>query len=205
MSTETHDETKTPTKPTGRKYASVADLLRGEGASKEVQERVAELEKETRVTRQLACMRTAAGFTQAQLAERLGCSQSCISKWESESDEDLTIKVLSDYCKATGQRIGLMVGKPMGHVEAVKAYAWGLRDRLKALATIARGDGEMEQGLQAFFGEAFFNLLDIFEKCQREMPNSPDFEIRLEIQRPPAPNRISHSCSESSSGELVRA
>lgn len=181
----TENDIKTSTKPTGRKYASVAALLQGEGASKEVQARVAELEKETRITRQLACMRSAAGITQAQMADRIGCTQSCISKWESESDEDLTIKVISDYCRITNQRVGILVGKPMGHVEAVKAYAWGLRDRLKALAAIARGDDQMEKGIQAFFGEAFFNLLDIFENCQRDLPNGGDFEIRLEIQKPP--------------------
>lgn len=184
MSTNEHDR-KPPTKPTGRKYASVSALLQGEGASKEVQERVAELEKDTRLTRQLACMRASAGITQAQMAEQIGCSQGCISKWESESDEELTIKVISDYCRVTGQRVGLVVGKPMGHVEAVKAYAWGLRDRLKALAAMARGDDQMEKGIQAFFGEAFFNLLDIFENCQRDLPNGGEIEIRLEIQKQP--------------------
>jgi len=178
----TEREPKAPTKPTGRRYSSVADMLRDQGASKETIGRLAELEKETRVTRQLACLRTAAGLTQDEMANRIGCSQGCISKWESGADEDLTLKVIKDYCQVTEQRVGLIMGKPVGHVEAVKMHAWGLRRHLKALAGLAHGDDDLEQAIQAFFGEAFFNLLDIFEKCQREMPNSGDFEIRLEIQ-----------------------
>ena len=185
----TPNETKVPSKPTGKRYASVAELMRGEDFSKEVVDRVAELEGETRITRQLACMRAAVGLTQTEMAERLGVTQPCISKWESGEDEELTVRVLRMYCQTTGQRIGLIMGKPMTHVEAVRAYALGLRDRLKTLAAMAHGDDEMERSIQAFFGEAFFNLLDIFESCQREMPNCEDFEIRLDVQTAP-PKRI---------------
>ena len=180
MPTET--ETKAPARPTGRKYTSVAELMRGENVSREVQDRVAELESETRISRYLAGMRAASGLTQAELAEKLNCTQSCISKWESGEDEELTIKVIWDYCRATDQRLGIFIGKPLGHVEAIKAYAFGLRDRLKALAAIANSDSDLEQSIQAFFGEAFFNLLTIFENCQREMPNRGDFELRIETQ-----------------------
>lgn len=182
MKTTEHD-IKTNTKATGRRYASVAQMLRGEGVSKEVRDRVEELGKETRITRKLACMRTMAGLTQAQMAEQIGCSQSCISKWESESDAELTIGVISEYCRVTGQRIGLLVGRPMGHVEAIKAYAFGLRDRLEALAEMANGDQEIEQGIQKFFGEAFFNILGIFENCFKELPSGGDVEVRVEIHR----------------------
>src|SRR5262245_19891998 len=99
----TDKPTKHPAKPTDRKYSSVEDLLRGEGISRETQEQVAQLEKETRVTRQLASMRTAAGITQEQMAARLECTQGCISKWESGSDEDLTLKIIKEYCRATDQ------------------------------------------------------------------------------------------------------
>lgn len=183
------NEPKSPTKPTGKRYASVAELMRGEEVSKEVIDRVSELENETRITKQLACMRTAAGYTQSEMANLLNVTQGCISKWESGQDEELTVRVLRMYCQSTGQRIGLMMGKPMTHVEGVKACAMGLRERLKSLAAMAHGDGEMERSIQAFFGEAFFNLLDIFESCQRDMPNCEDFEIRLDIQAA-SPKRV---------------
>lgn len=176
---------KTSTEPTARRYSSVADLLKGEGASRELQESVSDLSKATQLTRQLACMRTKAGLTQAQMAERLNCTQSCISKIEAGQDDELTIRVLREYAQATDLRIGLNMGKPLTHVEAVKAHALALRERLNALAAIARTNGEMQTNIQAFFGEAFFNLLDVFESCQRQMPGAGDFEIQLEIHAEP--------------------
>lgn len=196
----TEREPKAPTKATGRRYTSVAEMLREQGANKETLGRLAELEKETRVTRQLACLRTSAGLTQEEMAGRIGCTQGCISKWESGQDEELTLKVIKDYCQITEQRVGLIMGKPVTHVEAVKMHAWGLRRHLTALAAIAHGDGDLEQAIQAFFGEAFFNLLDIFEKCQREMPGSSEFEIRLEVQgshsRQSVAQMTENKCSE---------
>jgi hypothetical protein len=35
-----------------------------------------------------------------------------------------------------------------------------------------------------FFGEAFFNILTILEKCQREMPNGREFEIQVQSSEP---------------------
>lgn len=183
MNTDTN--TKTPTEPTDRRYSSVADMLKGEGASREQQESVSDLSKATQLTRQLASMRTKAGLTQAQMAERLDCTQSCISKIEAGQDDELTVRVLREYAQATGLRFGLNMGKPLTHVEAVKAHALALRERLNALAAIARTNGEMQTNIQAFFGEAFFNLLDVFESCQRQMPGAGDFEIQLEIHTEP--------------------
>ena len=55
-------------KVTGRKYGSVADLMRGEGVSQEVQGKVKELENETRVVDYLARLRQGAGLTQEDMA-----------------------------------------------------------------------------------------------------------------------------------------
>jgi transcriptional regulator with XRE-family HTH domain len=181
-SSKMNNQSVTPTK---ERFASVSDMLREQGVSEEVRNRVSSMREQTKVSRQLAELRTRAGLTQTELAERIGCTQSCVSKWESDADENLTLKIIMDYCAATDQRVSLFLGKPMSHVEAVKAYAWGLRDRLKALAALAKdGDDEFEKGIQAFFGEAFFNLLDIFEKCQQELPSGADAEIQIEVQPP---------------------
>jgi transcriptional regulator with XRE-family HTH domain len=130
-----------------------------------------------------------AGLTQDEMAGKLGVSQGCVSKWESGLDEELTLKVIADYARITDERIGICLGKPMTHVEAVKANAFALRDRLRALASLAKDDSQLEQSIQAFFGEAFFNLLGIFENCQKEMPGREDFEIRVLVDPPPIQRR----------------
>ena len=189
MSTET--EKKTAAKPTGRRYASVAELMRVEGVSPEVQSKYAEIERETRLVHQLAHLRHLAGLTQEEMANRLGITQSAISKLESGRDEELTVSQIREYARASGERIGLFFGKPYTHVEAVKVCANQMRKHLSALASIAHKGDELEREIQAFFGEAFFNILNILAGCSSEMPNGGKIEVRLELlgDRPNVSNR----------------
>lgn len=171
-------------KATGRKYGSVADLMRGEGVSQEVQDKVTELENETRVVLQLAKLRQAAGITQEGMAKFLGVTQSAISKLESGTDAEVTLGEIKGYARATEQRIGVMFGKPLTHVEAVKMNALAIQHHLGRLAQIANRHDELETEIQAFFGQAFFNILTILTECGDKLPgNGKDFEVRIEIVR----------------------
>jgi hypothetical protein len=55
------------------------------------------------------------------MAEARRCSQIAISKIESGRDEDLTIREIAAYAHASGERISVVFGKPLNHVEAVEA------------------------------------------------------------------------------------
>jgi transcriptional regulator with XRE-family HTH domain len=178
----TENKTVEEIKTTGRQYESIQALMRGEGISKEIQQAVKELERETHLTKQLACMRAAAGLTQEQLAEKLQCSQSCISKWEAGRDEDLEIRTIRAYSDATNQRIGLLIGKPLNHVEAINLHLSAMQRRLLALAALAREHDELESGINAFFAEACLNIFAILAKCQAQMPqSSTGTEVRIEM------------------------
>ena len=93
--------------PTGRRYKGVADLIKGEGVSPEVGKQIGALANETVIVRQLVQLRVRAGLTQAELAKRIGCTQSRISKMEASRDSDLTLANLHDYMKATESRINI--------------------------------------------------------------------------------------------------
>lgn len=172
-------EKPSPTKPTGRRYASVAAMLKGEGFPDDVKGKLAAIENETGVVHCLEKLRWASGHTQEDVAKVLGCTQSAISKLESGRDEDLTLGQIRAYAEVTQQRFGLVFGKPMNHVEAVKAHALAIRRHLTGLAHLARQDEDLEKAIQAFFGEAFFNILDILSRCQTEMPNGGNIEVRV--------------------------
>lgn len=164
---------------TGRRYDSVQELMAGESVSHEVRSAVAHLDKETRIVDNLVQMRKAAGLTQQQLAEKLGKTQGAISKMESSKDSEITLEEMRSYCQATNQKIMLCIGTPMNHVESVKWHAFGIKEHLSLLAHMAHADEDMKQAIQAFFGEAFFNILTILGKCQEEMPNSKEVEVRI--------------------------
>jgi len=134
----------------------------------------------------LAALRVKAGLTQTQMGEKMDRTQSAISKLESGRDEELTLADIRDYSKVLNERIVLGFGPPMNHVEAIKTYALAMRERMMALAKIAQQDGQLEKEVQAFFGEAFFNILTILATCQQQMPNKNEFEFKIELQSSPA-------------------
>ena len=168
----TEREKKTAATPTGRRYNSVEELLRGEGVAPEVLMKFAELDQETTIAQNLVQMRQAANLTQQQLAEILGKSQPAISKLESSADDDITIRELTEYSKVTSQSFSIGFGPPMSRMEQVRWHALEIRNHLSALAKDAHQSEEAELAVKAFFGEAFFNLLAILTKCHMELPNT---------------------------------
>jgi transcriptional regulator with XRE-family HTH domain len=193
----TEKETKHPAKPTGRRYSSVKDMMAAEGVAKEVQAKVQEMTAETHLVHQLSRVRQKAGLTQEAMAEFLGVTQSAVSKLETGLDAELTVAQIKQYAKATNERISLYFGKPLTHVEAVKMCAQAIRHHLTCLASIARGDEELEKSIQGFFGEAFFNLLDILTKCHQQLPGGSNIEVRMEIGSLATQKKARLSCPDS--------
>lgn len=166
--------------PSGRRYKSVAALMDAQNTPAEVREEVQKLAASTRVVDELCRMRARAGLTQAQIADRIGCTQSRISKLEGSVDRDLSLGEIFDYVKASGSQISIGIGKPLTHVQSVKAHAAGIRKHLRSLADLAKKHDELEPEIQAFFGEAFFNLLKILSECQGAMERASG-ETELEV------------------------
>jgi len=194
MTMNTSPSKNEPAKPTGRRYASVSELLLKESVHEEIRKGVASLNAETVIVRRLVALRAGAGMTQSNLAKKLGCTQSRISKIEASKDEDITLGVIRDYVQATESRIGIFCGKPVSHVEAVKNHALSIRRHLESLADIAQKHDELEPHIQGFFGEAFFNILSILSECQNQMPNGRgDFELRLTSELEVPHSASSHS------------
>jgi ribosome-binding protein aMBF1 (putative translation factor) len=90
----------------GRAYRSVDDMLRGHGYRR-VAEAVRQLSAKTRVVDQLILARVAAGLTQSQLAAKLRCSQSRISKIEDSQDADLSLGDIHAYARVVGLKLEL--------------------------------------------------------------------------------------------------
>lgn len=191
MSTE-NQHTKAPIS-TGRRFSSINDLLKHQDADPAVLEKVEAARKETRLVHRLSLMRQAAGMTQEAMAQAIGVTQSAISKIESGTDESLTIGQLSAYSKATNERLGIMFGKPLNHVESIKAHASAMRSHLERLAEMANKYDEFQKDIAAFFGEAFFNILNILSECHEQLPKRKDSDedshFKLCAETPP-PTRM---------------
>jgi transcriptional regulator with XRE-family HTH domain len=66
-----------------------------------------------RIVKDLMVLRAGRGLTQGDIASKMGCSQSRISKLESSSDFDLTLGDLVRYASAVGLRVGVVL-EPKG-------------------------------------------------------------------------------------------
>jgi ribosome-binding protein aMBF1 (putative translation factor) len=98
----------TPRRPAapGRTYRSVDEMLRGHGYRR-VADAVRQLSTKTRLIDQLIIARAAAGLTQAQMAAKLRCSQSRISKIEDSNDADLSLGDIQAYARIVGLKLRL--------------------------------------------------------------------------------------------------
>ena len=95
---------------TGRTYRDVDEMLRRTGYRR-VAAAVKSLSAKTRLVDQLILARVAAGLTQGQLAAKLRCSQSRISKMEDSEDAELSLGDLKEYASAVGLKLKVELGE----------------------------------------------------------------------------------------------
>ena len=72
----------------GKKYANVSDLVR-DTSEREFADEFDKYQADRTLVNCLKVLRTAHGVTQAELASRMGCVQSKVSKLESSTDAEL--------------------------------------------------------------------------------------------------------------------
>jgi transcriptional regulator with XRE-family HTH domain len=172
-----------PAKLTGRKYDSVEALMRGEGVSTSVQEKVEKFARETRLSLHLAKLRQKAGITQKEMADALKVTQSAISKLEAGTDEHITLHHVQEYSRITGSRINLFFGKPFSDEEALSMLIDSLKERLEKLAGAAHNQDSKDK-VKVFFGDACQQILQAVLLCNCKLPideNDHIQEMRVEI------------------------
>lgn len=150
-------KTTTTPKPAARtkRYASVQDLVKAtaadDGQIGEFDRRL----KDSVIINALIRTRATAGMTQADVAAKMNCTQSAVSKLEHAADAELTLQDIASYLNATGGRLNLGIGKQPNRVERIKELAICLEEELKSLANLSsnKDDQAVPQSITAFFGD----------------------------------------------------
>jgi len=99
--------------------------------------RVAEVEDELRLAAGLTALRERAGFSQRELARRMGVSQPRVAAIE--QSRNVTIEVLGQYAAAVGGRLEVTVARGTNKIPLVTVPIYGTRYRTskgKAATTI---------------------------------------------------------------------
>jgi len=167
-----------------KRYQTVADMVRDvseeHAFGKDVERRISS----RRLVKKLFALRSERGLSQRDVAQKLGCSQSRVSKLEASVDSDLRLGDLNGYIKALDLDLSLVVS-PENRTAAglVKYHAFSIKRLLDRLAVLARGDDKIAKGVAGFFGEAFFNLVRLLQDSASRLPKQPDdrpyFQIEL--------------------------
>jgi len=165
------------------KFDSIEDFFESNYFTGEERAELEALERKSIVTDTLVQIRKEANMTQAQLAEKMGVTQSAISKIESGSDESLKLAEIKAYSRATDSKIVLQCGTPLTHVQHIKHHVIALKHHLKHLCELSKGDAEIEKGVNTFLSETIYNLLPVFGMAeQAHSTGKGDMEINVSIR-----------------------
>jgi transcriptional regulator with XRE-family HTH domain len=128
-----------------------------------------------RIIKDLMVQRAVHHLSQKEIAEKIGCTQSRISKLETISDADLRLGDLARYADALGLRVSIVLeSKECTPVTRIKKFAFQIKHELDKLAAFAANDHLIAKGVSVFVGEAFFNLVKIIQDSAKKLPSRPE-------------------------------
>lgn len=178
---------KSPTRPSSsersKRFASVRDLVKATASD---DEQVREFEhriKGATIVNALIQARSSAGMTQADVAEKMNCTQSAVSKLEHSTDAVLSLQDIASYLHATNSRLNFVIGTQPNRVERIKELAISFKAELEALADLSSksDDRAIRQSINGFFGEAWFNLFSFLCDATSRLPQDPEDDSPLKL------------------------
>ena len=157
------------------KYNSVSEMLRDCDETDAVGiEEFEETVKSRKLVKELSAIRVKKGISQEEMALRLECSQSRISKLENGFDDDLTIGFVRSYMLALG--FELMIGaKPESWtlVDEIKAFHNCITRKFEQLSELVGDDHSIAAEIANFYFESVYNFNATFIKNLEKLPSNP--------------------------------
>ena len=170
-----------------------------------LEQAVREREKKTRLVRCLISMRAKAGLTQSEVAQKMKCSQSRVSKIEHGLDDDISIGELDAYTKAVGFRFELSFTNTSGNAAGlIKHHIITANALLQRIIKLAENDKEMLTGADAFSIEMLVNFCRLLDDTTRNLPNSSLQKI-LKKAAPEKTGSFGVNCNGCDERETVKA
>jgi transcriptional regulator with XRE-family HTH domain len=144
-----------------KRYDSVSDLVRDVTDDQTFADAVDREIDDQRMATVLFLMRNREGLTQTELAERMGCTQSRVSKLERASLSSISVKDLMEYANALGADLNIVLQK-MDAASMVKHHFFQIKKHLDKIRELAGDDPEMVAGAKKFYDEWLVNTLKHF-------------------------------------------
>jgi transcriptional regulator with XRE-family HTH domain len=155
----------------------IGDLIEDGALANQIRQEIGE----QRLSTALFTMRTHQGMTQTDVAEKIGCSQSAVSKLEHATEDQITVGDLVRYSSALGLNLSIRFTKNMTAVESVKHHFFQIKEHLDRLRDLAGDDGDMKRGVDRFYNEFLANVLRLYQAGKSELSRK---RIKQEHRRP---------------------
>lgn len=163
-------------KPTGKRCQDIKSLIH-ETATADEADFVAAFDQcsaERQLVKLLMAIRASQDKSQADVAREMDCTQSCVSKLESQADERLYIGEIRSYLNALSHDFMVVIyKKPWTLVDQIKFHARMIACCLKQLTGLAKRDPSIANGVNRFHVEALFNMVKIVADSAKNLPSCP--------------------------------
>ncbi|MGA2035851.1 MAG: XRE family transcriptional regulator [Thermoguttaceae bacterium] len=182
-------------------YTSVAELVQEMSPDEELRAALEERLARRKLVKCLLATRAVKGLSQHDVAQKLHCTQSRVSKLEGFTDDDMRVGDLRRYANAVGCNfVAGLVPRDMKPTDKVKCHVFTIKKHMDDLARLARSDSAIAEGVGRFFYELFINFSRLIGDSARLLPNRPDespyFSMQLDVDCKQQPNRPKPCCLE---------
>ena len=135
------------------RVTSVAEVVRNTAPDENFQDTSDGHPADDGVSRSLTALRRSMDVTQAELAERAGCTQSKISRIENSPNDRLKLEDLAIYARAFSMRVSFEFEQELPAADGIRGLARDIRNRLDDVAG---------RGAERSYEEFLFRMLDLF-------------------------------------------
>ena len=154
----------------GKQYKSVSEVVKHLTEDKGFQEEFDRQISDKKLAKTLFAMRCSKGIKQSEMAAKLNCTQSRISKLENSGVDAIKVSDLVEYAQVLNLNMSISFHKGLTSVESVKYHAFQIKKHLDHLADLAHRDDEIFHGVKNFYNECLVNILHLFQQSVRKLP-----------------------------------
>ena len=153
----------------GKKYKSVSDVVKNLSDDKKFHDDFENQVFDKMLSKTLFAMRCSKGVTQAEMAEKMDCTQSRVSKLEHSGLDAIKVSDLVTYAEALDLKMSISFHEDMTSVESVKLHAFEIKKHLDHLADLAHRDDDIFEGVKDFYNEYLLNILRLFKQSENKL------------------------------------
>jgi transcriptional regulator with XRE-family HTH domain len=169
-----------------KQYTDVTEMVRDIHPDDKFSEELSSRIKSRKIIKQLLVLRAKEGLSQKDVAERMQCTQSKLSKLENGSDDTLRLGDLKKYGKAVNREFFIdIVPDNLCATDKVKAHVFEIRKLMGDLVNIASdaSDESISQGVANFANELMLNTIMTLKVTAQSLPRKEDgtpyFDIKF--------------------------